>query len=866
MRRRWQRSAPLEPSPLVESPAPALDRVVDDLVAASLARTPVDWSAAGSSAGAGRPLLRQLSVLAAVVERRRGASVETMTLSLLPPASPESHPDAMPELWGHLRVLDRIGGGSFGDVYRAWDTRLDREVALKLLAAGRSAGGSAASTIVHEGRLLARVRHPNVVTIYGAEQIADRIGLWMELVRGRTLEQVLDVATMLDVTETIAIGVELCRAVSAVHHAGLIHRDIKAHNVMRAEDGRIVLMDFGAGRERDEEGSSDLAGTPLYLAPEVLAGQQAGVQSDVYSLGVLLYHLLTGSYPVHAVTVAEVRRAHERGERTPLRRRRRHVPHRLARVIERAIEPDRGRRYQSVEALGADLQALQPGRGGARRVRAAAIAACVLLLAGLGWEWAGRRTGAATTPGAWLAGVVSSGSTAVTTNPVERPIIAVLPLQNLSAEPDSDFFVDGLTDEIIRNLALIDGLDVRSRTSSFAFKGKPRNLPDVGAQLGANLIVEGSVLRSGRRLRVNAQLVRVAGEVPLWAERFDREIDDVFAIQDEISQAVVNNLRLTLGRGRRRYETNIQSYELYLKARVLADRRGFFDARQAAELFEQVIARDPAFAPAHAGLADAYASMSLDIHGAHIPALPSEQALPVMRRAATRAVELDPLLPEAHAAMAFVSARELDWDHALASFGRAIELGPGLTAVAAEYVLSTLLPLGRVAEAEQLLRDVMRRDPLSLTAQRALGLVQRQAGRYDEAIDTLARIRTIDPNFPYVDIQLARVLTFAGRPAEALRVLSARSDQPGVQVWMALALVQAGQRAAAERLAAEHEHPFRLAVIHAALGQYDQALDALERAADIVPHRVVALLREPEMAALHDHPRVVALRRRFAVP
>ena len=280
-------------------------------------------------------------------------------------------------MWSHLRLVERIGRGAFGEVYRAWDTRLDREVALKLLPADRSSGDRAASAIIHEGRLLARVRHPNVVTIHGAEQIADQIGLWMEFVRGHTLEQILEQGKVVSAAEAVGIGLELCRAMSAVHGAGLLHRDIKAHNVMRAEDGRIVLMDFGTGRELEDDASSDLAGTPLYLAPEVLQGQRATVRSDIYSLGVLLYHLVTGSYPVQARTVREVRRAHERSERTAVQTARPRCATE-ARPHHRACDrssPER--RYQSADALAADLAALQPRPRFVRLAYAAGVAAAL---------------------------------------------------------------------------------------------------------------------------------------------------------------------------------------------------------------------------------------------------------------------------------------------------------------------------------------------------------------------------------------------------------------------------------------------------------------------------------------------------------
>ncbi len=344
---------------------PSSDRVGDDLVDAILEGSPIDWTAAESSSDqALRPLLGQLKVVAAIAAFARSDDAS-----------------AAPMLWGHLQIVERIGGGAFGEVYRAWDTRLHREVALKLLPADCSAGDRRASAILHEGRLLARVRHPNVVTIYGAEQISNQIGLWMEFVRGDTLEHVLH-QRKVSAVEAIGIGLELSHAIAAVHGAGLLHRDIKTSNVVRAEDGRIVLMDFGSGRELADDASSDLAGTPLYLAPEVLNGQPATVQSDIYSLGVLLYHLVTGSYPVQARTVREVRVAHERGERTAVRIARSDVPPKLARIIERAIDPQPERRYKDAGALGAELAALKEGPRVARLAYALGVAAVLVVCAG----------------------------------------------------------------------------------------------------------------------------------------------------------------------------------------------------------------------------------------------------------------------------------------------------------------------------------------------------------------------------------------------------------------------------------------------------------------------------------------------------
>ena len=831
------------------------DRLADDLAAAILDGIPIDWAAADSNAEEARPLVRQLKVLAAVADLHRGAPRTESS----PPERPMSlakHESGEPEQWGHLRLFELVGRGAFGEVYRAWDMRLDREVALKLLPAGHGPADRTSSPVTHEGRLLARVRHPNVVTIHGAEQIDGRVGLWMEFVRGHTLEQLLQERTVFSPAEVVDVGVELCRAIAAVHAAGLLHRDIKAHNVMRAADGRIVLMDFGTGTERQDDASADLAGTPLYLAPEVLQGRPATVRSDIYSVGVLLYHLITGSYPVQARTVREVRRAHERGQRIAVQTARRDVPSKLARMIERAIDPQPEGRYQSADVLGADLTALKPRPRVVRLAYAAGVAAAFILVAGLGWEIAGRQLGSSRTPGALLsrsAGLSSGGT--VNVSPAERPVIAVLPLKNLSAEPDSDYFVDGLTDEIIRNLALIKGLQVRS-PSSFALKDKPRNIPEVGGRLGANLVVEGSVLRSGAGLRINVQLIQVAGDVPLWTGRFDRELKDVFAIQDEISRAIVDTLQLTLGKDRRRYGTNLDAYDLYLRGRALLGRRGLANAQKAAEFFKRAIARDDGFAPAHAGLANAYAFWSFPFRG-----IPFETAYPIMRPAAVKALQLDPRLAEAHAAMGWVYSYERDWVNAEKAFQQAISLNPTLTQTYTSYSISTLQTLQKYDEALRLLQVASRHDPLSLDVQREIGQVQLFSGRYAEAIDTFERVSEIEPDFPFVQPYLARALMWAGRVEEGLRLL-----EPG-DVSLAYAYVMTGRRAEAEKLAAEWErYPFRLAIIAAALGNTDRAIEAVERTAVSEPHRVGRLLIHSELAPFRDHPRVAALRKKFGLP
>src|SRR5262249_2083592 len=315
---------------------------------------------------------------------------------------------------------------------------------------------------------------------------------------------------------------------------------------------------------------------------------------------------------------------------------------------------------------------------------------------------------------------------------VERPptpiAIAVLPLQNSSHDPTNDYFADGLTDELIRNLSIIDGLTVRSRTSSFALKGKVASISNAGQQLHADYILEGSVLRAGQQLRIDVQFVRARDDSPLWSRRFDRELADVFAIQDEISLKIVNNLRLTLGHGRRRYETSVEAYDLYLHARALPNERERPLAMEAAGIYQQVIAKDPLFAPAYAGLAAAYAASSAqgfrDDHA---------EELTKMGVAAEKAIQIDPLLAEAHDALGMVYAPDAQWRQSEKSFRRAIELEPNNSGTYNDYSTWLLLPLGRIEEAVQEMRVAASADPLSSSVHQRLGFVLIAAGRYDEA-------------------------------------------------------------------------------------------------------------------------------------
>jgi TolB-like protein len=460
---------------------------------------------------------------------------------------------------------------------------------------------------------------------------------------------------------------------------------------------------------------------------------------------------------------------------------------------------------------------------GLRRWFTLGLAGLVIALAVVAWQWAQHRS---------------------------APIaIAVLPLENTSHDPANEYFADGLTDELIRNLSIIDGLAVRSRTSSFGLKGKPRNIHDAGQQLQADYILEGSVLRAGQQLRIDVQLVRVRDDFSLWSGRFDKQLTDVFAIQDEISLGIVNNLRLKLGQGRRRYETSVEAYDLYLHARAEPNQRSRDQAMEAAGIYRQVIAKDPLFAPAYAGLASASAASSAqgfrDDH---------DGELTEMRAAAEKAIQLDPLLAEAHDALGMVHARDGQWAQAEKSFRQSIELEPNNSWTYDDLSTWLLLPLGRTEEAVHQMRVAANTDPLSPFIQQRLAAILIDAGRYEEAVTHCVGNAEC----------LGRARLGQGRVNEAIQILSTMNNSR----YLGYAYARAGRREDAEKLAADAApNAYFQAIIYAGLGDKDRTFEALNRMADLLgAARIGRALNDPEFALLRSDPRVNALRQKVALP
>lgn len=439
--------------------------------------------------------------------------------------------------------------------------------------------------------------------------------------------------------------------------------------------------------------------------------------------------------------------------------------------------------------------------------------------------------------------------------------IAVLPLTNLSQDSANDYFADGLTNEIIRNLAIIDGLAVRSQTSSFAFRGKPRNIREAGNQLGADYILEGSVLRSGQHLRINAQLVRVRDDFPVWSGRYDREFSDIFAIQDEISRGIVNSLRLQLGRGQRRYETSPEAYDLYLRARAPWIRSGWSRLNGSVDPFEAVITKDPSFAPAYADLSLAHAIRSVHFQ------FDMADELQKMRAAAAKAIELDPLLAEAQDALAIAYSRDAQWEQSEKSFRRAIERDPNCAMYYGHFAMYLLLPLGRIEEALRQLRVAEKADPASYEVHFDATYVLIAAGRFNEASRHCDKLPADAGDKTWC---LARLRLEQGRIGESIRMLEAAIDRRtsvGGVGDLGYAYARAGRREEAEKIAlAGAADPIAQARIFAGIADRDRTLEALDRGSAAGPFRVGRALAFPEYAFLRGDPRLKVLRQKVGLP
>jgi TolB-like protein/Tfp pilus assembly protein PilF/tRNA A-37 threonylcarbamoyl transferase component Bud32 len=828
---------------------------LEDLLESVADGRDVDWDAVEAVASeAQRPIVRNLRLVARIAEVHRTVPDDHVRDNVVPDgqvpdaeALARTAPNDAATRWGHLSLLGRIGEGAFGEVYRAHDAWLDRHVALKLLKP--DVAGPA--RLVAEARALARVRHPNVVTVHGADMHDGRVGLWMELVHGRTLSAIVASDGPFSAEEAAVIGREVCRAVAAVHAAGLVHRDIKAQNVMREAGGRLVLMDFGAGR------------TPLYAAPElILDDGDATAASDIYAIGVLLHFLVTGSYPVQGSSMEALREAHAAGSRRSLRDARPDLADEFVTVVERALSPRPADRFETAGEMARALGAGERSRGWRhfagwtmrKRTTAAAALVGAALLAAAVWLWPGMAARPART-GAPL-------------------VVAVLPLDGPGTE---GYFADGMTDALIQELSALESIRVISRTSSMQFKGSRQTARQIADALGADVILEGAVVRAGSDVRVNIRLIHAGTDTPVWSRGFDRSMHSVIALQRDIAKAVADDLPVVVTpaaaeRWADYQRVNPRAYDAYLRGVAALNERTRDGMLRSIELFSEALKLDPRSAPVQAGVARAHAQLAITYNAS------SRANTQQARRAAQAALQLNPQEAEAHATLAEVAFfADWDWNGAESAYRKALALNPSLHFARERYAMF-LAARQRLEEALTHVAEARRLDPVSLDVAVTQAGLLRYARRYPEAIDRYRGVLLKDPRHVVANFGLGRSLVATGKWDEALehfrRVLEREPGRTAIAGEMAQAHAGAGRRTEAVEIlrGLEQENrdgrpidPETFGYVQASLGNRDQAFDWLTRAVETRSTRILWLAVDSRLDPLRSDPRFRTLLRRLSL-
>ena len=725
---------------------------------------------------------------------------------------------------GDRYAIDReLGRGGMATVYVAQDRRHAREVAIKVLRPDVAAA-IGAERFLREIAIAARLTHPHVLPLIDSGQAAGSLYYVMPYVRGESLRQRLARERRLPLKDALRIARELGAGLDYAHREGFIHRDVKPENVLLA-DGHAVIADFGIARaicqSCDGQNVTEVGltiGTPEYMSPEQAAGDRdLDGRSDLYSLACVIYETLAGEPPFAGASARAVMAQHLSEAPPPLRARRPDAPAAVEQALARALAKDPADRFATVAQFVTALEATDA-------------------------------------PGAAPALVGKTRS------------LAVLPFVNGSADPENEYLCDGVTDELINALTKVEGLRIASRTSVFALKGKPQDIRAIGALLGVSAVLEGTVRKADDRLRITVQLAAADDGRTLWSERYDRRLDDVFAVHDEIARTIVSTLRTTFladiaDPTPRRYTDNVQAYSLYLKGRFCWNKRSQEGVREAIAYFEQAIDHDPGYALAYSGLSDSY-GLQVDYRG-----VPVTQGYKLARRYALKALELDDTLPEAHTSLAWVQfAYDWDWAAAERSYRRALELNPAY-ATGHHWYSFVLLVTGQADQALVEAHTALELDPSSLSIRRGLGWLYYYTRRYEAAVYHLRRAIAMNPTSEDTYRILGLVLTQQGAYDEAERAfreaITLSPELSYATAGVAHVLALRGRRREAEALLAQLEarardhyvSPVAFCIVHLGLRNTDQVFTWLERAYQDRRGWLTYLKVDPMLDVVKDDPR-----------
>ncbi len=779
----------------------------------------------------------------------------------------------------HYRLVEKIGEGGMGVVYRARDASLDREVAVKVLPTGALADAAARRQFRKEALALSRLNHPNIETVHAFERQEGVDFLVMEYIPGVTLDKRLAAGPLAE-QEVARLGAQLAQGLAAAHAQGIVHGDLKPGNLRLRPDGWLKILDFGLAKwlegggearttERLMESESG-AGTLPYMAPEQLRRGDIDPRSDIYAAGAVLYEMATGRRPFAQTSPARLIEAilnqtpPNPGAINP------RISSALESIIVKALDKDPGRRYQTAREMQVDLERLgaAPPLRGPRRwgwfrgVRPLPLAGGMMLVVLFALAVVNRS-------GVWerLIGGMGAG---------RLDSIAVLPLDNLSGDPGQEYLADGITDGLITNLAQIGSLRVISRTSVMQYKGAHEPLPEIARKLNVQAVVEGTVRRSGDRVRISSQLIEAATDRHLWARTYEREVRDITVLESEIAQAISATLRVELTpdektRFAQARPVNPVAQEAYLKGRYFLRRQSEEGFKKAIQYFEEAIAADPDWAPPYVKLGSAYAQLE---EGEFLP--PSE-ASPKVKAALTKALELDDSLSEAHSYLGARMMGDWDWSGAERELKRAIELDSSNAQAWRAYAY-WLDAMGRHTEALDAAKRALAVDPVPMFSKVVLAYIHHSARQYDKAIEQFQEALEMDPQSPMLHMGLAgsyvELRRFDDAIAEARKAIAQSEGSTESLATLGDVYARAGMRDEARKVLAELANLSKrkyvssagVALIHADLGDRDQAFASLEEAYRNRDTWLAYLKVFPSFDPLRSDPRFADLVRRVGLP
>ncbi|UCE39868.1 MAG: protein kinase [Candidatus Aminicenantes bacterium] len=763
-------------------------------------------------------------------------------------------------------VIEELGEGGMGIVYKVFDRKIEDKVALKVLAPEIAGDEKTIERFRNELKLARKVSHRNVCRMYDLSEEEKTPFITMEFVPGENLKSLIKRVGQLSKTKTLSIAKQVCEGLTEAHRLGVVHRDLKPQNVMVDSEGNARIMDFGIARSIRTKSITEtgmIIGTPEYMSPEQVEGVGVDHQSDIYSLGVILFEMLTGKVPFQGETPLSVILKHKTEQPPDPRKFDDQIPVEISQMILKCLEKDKNERYPTADVLLADLVEIEKNLTtiktvgiGRKKEKAGKIKdRKIVLMAVLAFLMVAMViTALFFYPGVFKGGQKSLNS------------IAVLPLKNLSRISTQEYLSDGMTQALISNLAQMEALErVISSTSVMQYKDTTKPLPEIARELGVDAVVEGSVMVSQQRVLVSVQLIEARTDRNIWSNSYERDLRDILALQSELARAIAREIkivvtpaeqaRLALAR-----PVNPEAYQLVLRARSLWNKRTQDDLLRAKELFEQAIELDPTFALAHAGLADAYSMLASYYY------IPPSEAYPMAREAAQTALELDENLAEAYTSLAWVKYRyEGDWFGAETDYNWAIGLNPSY-AIAHHWYGSLLRDMGRFDEALIEMEKARELNPFSLSVNTSIGYLFYFGRQYEQAITQVQKALQMDPDFHWAHDAIGLAHLQKGEFEEAIaafqKAVSLSESSVDYLCHLAQAHALAGKTEEAQNVLEElllkeetnHVPLHEIALLYKALNQGDQALAFLVRASDEQAFIVNASKMDPRWDSFREDP------------